>query len=219
MSSAEQSFPTLPDKLPIRWIHPDQPFYRLNRKHGQNEEIVTVFDRSLHFGRGGNCRFNDPNNDYGVVYAGEDAGVCVMETLCREGIQVLAKTDAHNYNLFLIIARKSLRLADLSQLNGSPTTEDTDRDYFRCQQWSRAIWEHPDTIDGIYYKSWQDSTSYCYAIFDRATKIQAISLGNLPEDNTDLLKSIVRRYDIKLQFELPEQQTYQNVLLSVETKI
>jgi RES domain len=220
--------PQLPSTLPTVIIHPDRSLYRLNRA---NKE------RSQYFG--GNeplCRFDDPNLDdrYGVMYAGEDAGVCFLETISRnntisafiaQGIDETTykkcsvdKAKIEQYNLFLIVARKSLVFADLSAMDGSPTTGN-EIPYPECQQWSRLIWEHPSNVAGIRYKSWQDRDKYSYAIFDRATEFQSIRLGNLLEQNNiDLLKSIMEKYDIEL-IESLKSITPKSVLFSVETKI
>jgi RES domain len=223
--------PQLPSTLATVIIHPDRSLYRM----GGNE-----WPRSLFFGNRIQNRFTDPSQEnYRVMYAGEDAGVSFVETLAngrtksyyktndkkqpvdKDGHPVECDVDAMQVkktDLFLIIARKSLKFADLSAMPGSPRTGKSGRD--ECQQWSRLIWEHPDRVDGIQYKSWQDRDKSCYAIFDRATNIQSISLGSLWEDNNkELLDSITMQYDIQMLNTLVEPSRYQSTLVSVETQI
>lgn len=221
--------PQLPSKLPTVLVYPDRSLYRLNKA---NKE------RSQYFGgKEPSRRFDDPNLDdsrYGVMYAGEDAGVCFLETISRNNTRSafiaqgtdetqyqqcsVDEAEIEKYNLFLIVARKLLVFADLSKIEHSPTTGNT-IPYPECQQWSRSIWEHSDKVDGICYRSWQDRNKYSYAIFDRATDFQSIRLGNLLEQNNiPLLESITEKYDIK-RVGISTGIIPKSVLFSVETKI
>src|SRR5205814_6301735 len=41
-------------------------------------------------------------------------------------------------------------------------------DYSASQSWSRALWEHSDVPDGIFYRSRHDDSALCVAVYDRS---------------------------------------------------
>jgi hypothetical protein len=223
MSSAEQSLPALPEKLPVILIHPDQPFYRLNH---------SSYERSLHFGRTGTGRFDDPsfNNPnkeegYHVLYTGEDAGVCFLETLANSiKSKSVSWETLKNYNLFLVSSKNSsIKLVDLTGENLSKLRTDVNviyggDTYQVPQAWSRAIWEHPDKVDGIRFRSRRDNNKYCYAIFNRVKRLQSIKLGTL-KDCQYLTSEILGRYGFEAVGDTQNSSEQNNRSIVVSTEI
>jgi hypothetical protein len=54
-------------------------------------------------------------------------------------------------------------------------------DYRIAQQWSRALWAHPQQPDGITYRSRHDPSMICVALFDRCASAVVHGLGRLAD--------------------------------------
>jgi hypothetical protein len=105
-------------------------------------------------------------------------------------------------NLFAIDSQRELVFADLTG-NGlvkiGADARLSSGSYGAARQWAQAIYEHPQLVDGIRYRSRHDDDRYCYGIFDRcANMLQEQNLGTLIASNPKLLAEILAFYDYGL---------------------
>ena len=105
-------------------------------------------------------------------------------------------------NLYEIDSQRELVFADLtgsSLVKMGADAHLSSGAYTVARVWAQAIYDHPQGVDGIRYRSRHDDDRYCYGIFERcATKIQEQNLGNLLTSNPKLLAEILDYYDYGL---------------------
>ena len=102
-------------------------------------------------------------------------------------------------NLFTIDSQRELVFADVTG-NGlvkmGADARLSSGSYLAARQWAQVIYDHPQAVDGIRYRSRHDDDRYCYGIFNRcADELQEKNLGNLLESNPKLLAEILTCYD------------------------
>jgi hypothetical protein len=153
-------------------------WYRLNDRD---------FTSSLYFDRSGSGRFDSPAQGYGILYVGADVYAswieCYGRTHGAKGVSEIVFADVTGNGLVKMGA-------DARLSSGS---------YVAARQWAQAIYDHPQAVDGIRYRSRHDDGRYCYGIFDRcADELQEKNLGNLLESNPKLLAEILSCYDYGL---------------------
>jgi hypothetical protein len=108
------------------------------------------------FGRTGLNRFDDPEGEYGVLYAAEDAFGAFIEVYGRDpGLNLAAAADLRGRVLSELTVEGGFRMVDLTGPGaariGATGAISTDP-HELVQPWSRAIYEHPSSPDGIYYR-------------------------------------------------------------------
>ncbi|WP_168160022.1 RES family NAD+ phosphorylase [Steroidobacter denitrificans] len=152
-----------------------------------------------YFGKTGGNRFDDPLRAFGVCYAGDHLTVAFAETILHDALPAsggftvaeskLADrhvTNFHGSPLVLV----DLTGASLKRLGGTNEIS-SEHPYATTQQWARAVYEHPQKVDGIYYVSRHMNTRFAYALFDGSmTKISAGVPATLMahRDYADVLK-------------------------------
>lgn len=166
------------------------------------------YPSSLHFGTGRRHRFDDPEGEYGVLYAGEDVACAFIETFgdshSAKGSIELAAAELVNRHLALIEIQRPLRVIDLTAegaMNiGAEGRLSTVDDYALSQRWSRALWSHPAGPDGIYYVSRHNLGRRSLALFDRAGAAlhEALRGSLLLRRNASFLAYILRNYRVSL---------------------
>jgi hypothetical protein len=118
------------------------------------------------------ARFNDPRREYGVLYAALDAQISLRETVSFSSFSFILREYLDNYRLSEISILRDLILIDISgsglaQINAdSRITAVTNEKYQLSQAWSEAFYNHPDRVDGIYYRSRHDPSGFCVALFE-----------------------------------------------------
>lgn len=159
----------------------------------------------LFFGKTGSNRFDDPEGEYGVLYAAGDAFGAFLESFGRRpGRNVVSWEKLRMRPLALVRARQPLRLVDLTGPGlariGATAAISTD-DYREAQIWSRALHEHPEAPDGLRYRLKHDPSRIGAALFERvgetALEIQPHSALVAP-DNRKLLAAILEEYHFGL---------------------
>ena len=75
-------------------------------------------------------------------------------------------------NLVRVEVTRDLRVADLTgrglvRMGGTAEISST-RDYTLSWAWSRAVYEHPDGVDGLLYRCRHDNDQLAVALFGRA---------------------------------------------------
>jgi hypothetical protein len=149
-------------------------------------------------------RFDAVNDEFGVLYVALTIEGAFMETVIRDRFAngslplLVDETDL----LSRAVSRlgwnetRTLRLADftapLISLGGDSLILSTP-DYMISNQWSSAVFAHPERVDGILYRS-RYAAQDCIAVFDRArllTRDRAVPLIQHPD-----LPRILDRYGI-----------------------
>jgi hypothetical protein len=181
-------------ELPIARL--EEPWLRL---HAAGRDPVF-------FGKTGLNRFDDPEGEYGVLYVAEDAFGAFIEVYGRDpGLNLVAETDLRRRVLSEFAVEGGLRLVDLTGPGaariGATGAISTDP-HELVRPWSRAIYEHPSSPEGIYYRLKHDLGRKGVAIFDRERLVGAVRTkdrGTLMDpDNLGMLDEILEEYDFGL---------------------
>jgi hypothetical protein len=181
-------------ELPI--VRLEGPWLRL---HATGREPVF-------FGRTGLNRFDAPEGEYGVLYAAEDAFGAFIEVYGRDPVlNLVAETDLRGRVLSELAVEGGLRLVNLTGPGaariGATGAISTDP-HELVRPWSRAIYEHPSSPEGIYYRLKHDLDRKGVAILDREGIVGAVrseGRGTLMDpDNSGLLGEILEEYDFGL---------------------
>lgn len=179
--------------LPVRAVTGD--LYRLHRAEHD----------PLHFGRSAQNRFDAPNGQFGVLYAGDIPTCAFVETYGRlDRIpRLVTEKELGDRCLSRLAPRSPLRAVDLSAAGLRRLDADNrlcTGDYRIAQRWSAALHDHPDSPDGILYRSRHDPSRVCLALFDRASEwVVAERLGSLVGPrHSRLLAEILDMYDFGL---------------------
>lgn len=188
-------FPLPPDNFNQRelpCITIQSPLLRLNRAgHGS----------SLHFDRSSNGRFDGHDQGYGLLYVGDKYSTFI-ECFGRTFDGAVTITALRNRNLFEIKSDRPLVLADVTGSGLVKMGIDariSSGDYEYCRTWGQAIWEHPQAVDGIRYRSRHDDSVYSMGLFDRVRDhLTEENLGNLFDEHTALLDEILEHYGYAL---------------------
>jgi hypothetical protein len=169
-------------------------WYRLNDRD---------FPSSLYFDRSGSGRFDSPAQGCGILYVGADVYASWIECYGRtHGAKGVSEIVLRQRNLFTIDSQRELVFADVTG-NGlvkmGADARLSSGSYVAARQWAQAIYDHPQAVDGIRYRSRHDDERYCYGIFERcADELREKDLGNLLESNPKLLAEILACYDYGL---------------------
>jgi hypothetical protein len=126
----------------------------------------------IYFNRSNNYRFNAPSGEFGVLYTAQTAYGAFLETLGHEtGIRVVSAMELEKRSLVTLKPDHPLVLVDFTGAGlarlGADNALCNGPDYTVPQLWSLALWQHSQTIDGIYYRARHDPDQFCGAIFER----------------------------------------------------
>ena len=119
-------------------------------------------------------RLNAPDGNYGVLYAAREANGAFAETFLRQPGRSLVDASLLRRKAYVrleITADLNLiRLAgpSLAILGATAEVVHGGLPYDAPQAWSKALFAHPLSPDGIAYYARHDDECLCYAIFDRA---------------------------------------------------
>ena len=148
-------------------------------------------DSSLHFGRSGKDRYDDPQKKFGALYLAFDLPTALMESVFHEHRwstrkpRTIKQSEIVQRLVRAIGVVSDLHLADLNAPGvmaslGLNLSQLVGRRYKQTQTLSRWIYEllGPDGIplfDGISYPSRNNHPGTCIALFDRAqAKVEVI---------------------------------------------
>jgi hypothetical protein len=132
-----------------------------------------------YFGRSRGNRFDDPTwkraDRFGTCYLGLDLTVALAESLLHdvepeEGRFAVALSEIEGRYVHRFYG-PALRLANLTGtalfvLGGNGELSGT-TDYKLTQRWSRAVFAHPDKVDGFLYMSRRVNDSLAVVLFER----------------------------------------------------
>ncbi len=169
------------------------------------------FPSSLYFDRSGKGRFDSPEQGYGILYVGADIYASWIECYGRtHGAKGVSAIALRQRNLYAIDSRRELIFANVTGSGLVKMGADarlSSGSYSAAREWAQAIFDHPQKVDGIRYRSRYDDTRYCYGIFDRAVSpvvnhdvsdFREKNLGNLLEFDPILLAEILDCYNYGL---------------------
>ncbi len=184
-------------------------FYRINSCCNSEGK---PYNTALYFGKSCTGRWNDPLNEYGVLYVGADAHVAFIEVYGRiEDRRETRRQEQERLNLGrLTVTTEELSKKFLVEITSSSELRfvEVDGSFFArlcvdanlvsgshdiSRSWARAFYEHPAKVDGICYRSRHDNSRFCYAIFDRVTKdtLTENRRGTLIQQPQELLNDII----------------------------
>lgn len=144
------------DKLRVLRVPAGQVWYRISdRRHGS----------AMHFSKGPDARWNDPNGDYGVLYVAdrpetafaETFGHALMKNLPPAADKFVTLVELQERHLYRVRSERELILA-LFHGPGLPALNLDARllttlDYQISQAWARWAFEAPAAPNGIRYPS------------------------------------------------------------------
>jgi hypothetical protein len=122
-----------------------------------------------YFGKAARNRFDDPDGEFGVLYASADLDGGFSETFA--GVMAVSVSSMMAYGWSVIGLTRELNLCDLRDVGLARIGADgrlcagSRQD---AQRWARAIWTHPIAVDGICYPARTNLARTSVAIFDRA---------------------------------------------------
>jgi RES domain len=169
-------------------------WYRLN---------AVEFSSSLYFDQTGKGRFDSPAQGYGILYVGADIYASWIECYGRtHGAKGVSELGLRQRDLYAIDSNRPLVFADLtgsSLVKMGADARLSSGAYTVARQWAQAIYDHPQRVDGVRYRSRHDDARYCYGIFDHCSQdIYEQNMGNLLTSNPKLLAEILDYYDYGL---------------------
>jgi hypothetical protein len=182
----------LPKRIPVA-VHPPRTIlWRVHRTR----------QGALWYGPHGDPpsnRFDAPANEYGICYFGESLDVSFLETLVR-GADVVEQSEVAARSASYFATAEEMRFLRFEgpglvrlKIGGDVAHA---ADYAPCQRMACDLYEqHPD-IDGIQFRSRWDTSSLCWAVFDRAKAKVGPALGKQSLGSYDVIGPILERHDI-----------------------
>jgi hypothetical protein len=174
-------------------IHITKAEFRLFRIHKSRRGAIHFDCRS---GFDGN-RFNAPNGEYGVMYAGFDSHVAFRETARVYCFTPIAQDFLELNCLSIVYPQRDLRLVDLTGSGLTQIGADarlTTGTYSLSQLWSQALYNHDDKVDGLYYRSRYDPSRFCVALYNGRLSREEFREERITRDNL-----LDRSFEVELQ--------------------
>lgn len=146
-------------KLPIKLVK--GPLFRIHR----------TSRGCLHFSNSHTGRFDDPQGQYGVLYAALQPEAAFAEVFLRQlSLMLLRELDLQERSITKLICRP-LHCVDLTGAGLRRLSCDnriaTEKPYQTVGLWSRAFFGHPRHPDGLIYRSRHNPRFKCLALFER----------------------------------------------------
>lgn len=186
-------------------IPPDFSSRSLSIEYVKADDLMRIFrtphgiaPAPLYYGTGGKFRFDCPVSmtaapPFGVTYAAFDLPTCFAETVTRDanrnalqfgGIAVSESAQIRPRYVADLYASALLRLADVTDLGlyklGAESGEFNSPDYPRCTQpWALEIFNRPEGVDGLLYRSRFLNGRLAVAIFERGAIRVSLGAGTV----------------------------------------
>jgi RES domain len=160
----------------------------------------------MFFGNTMTQRWDAPAGEYGVLYLGSDEFCAFMESIGRGVLRtrLVTRNQVEQKGFSKIRFTKSLRLIDLVSSGGlarigAEGSLSSGSGYKNSQRWSKALRDHPEKPDGIYYYSRHDPTRTACALYDHcASAVQPIGAPQRWNADSVLLARILDHYGFGL---------------------
>src|SRR5690554_4856359 len=126
----------------------------------------------LFFGKSISHRFDAPDGAFGVCYCAMDIPGAFVETFGHAtGSNLVTFTALSARSLVEVDVENPLRLVDLTgpglKKIGADNGLTAGGDYTVSRAWSEALYNHPETIDGILYRARNDPDRLSIVVFER----------------------------------------------------
>jgi hypothetical protein len=161
--------------------------------------------KPLYFGKAATFRFDDPDAQFGVMYAGLDIHCAFIETFGQAtGMQTVYRRKLAERTFTKLTVTRTLRLIDLCTTGGlariGADAGLCSGRHATAQRWSAALRSHPTKPDGILYPARHDPSRSACAIFDCAmSTFKTSPQGSLlDKQNLPLLASLLDTYSFGL---------------------
>jgi RES domain len=168
MASADELAPPsepLEGELPITTTAADSRWWRIHR----TRQPPVFFGPAP--GQPPTYRFDAPGGEYRILYLGQSLSAAFVETVLRNPrIPFIERSELEERSVAMLTNRHPLKLVDLRGGGLSQIGVDnrlTTGPYEVAGRWALALWRHPDSPDGILYRSKHDPNHICAAIFGR----------------------------------------------------
>jgi hypothetical protein len=168
--------------LPLYSIAAGLELFRIHKNLGRNNEKRGA----IYFDRSDRSRFNAPAGEYGILYVASDSYAAFRETARVYSYTPIAQDFLEPNCLSVLSSSRNLRLVDLSGAGLTQIGADarlTTGNYSLAQTWSQALYNHPDNIDGLYYRSRFDPSRFCVALYDSRVSVEDLQEKRLTEEN------------------------------------
>ncbi len=161
--------------LPL--VEIDRPWYRMSGvSHG-------AIYWGLNPPRKRKSRFDAPGGEFGVCYLGADAHCAFIETLgYLLGLRVIDEVQLRLLPLHEVRVDRPLQLVDLTGSGLARIDADArlcSGEFSISQQWSLALFNHPSSPDGLYYRARHDPSRFSLVLFERDDTEQHLQARNL----------------------------------------
>jgi hypothetical protein len=133
----------------------------------------TAFD-PLFWGMTAANRYDDPAGaagDFGTLYLARDHFGAFIESFGDSEGNTVSYATLDVRSIAEIRTMEPIRAVDLTAEGAAwlgAAGEVTAGDHALSQRWARALWGHPTSPQGIYYRARHDQSRFCVAVFDRA---------------------------------------------------
>lgn len=155
------------------------------------------------WGKTGNNRFDAPAGEFGVLYAATDEYGAFIETYGDTSDRTITSSSLMLRGWARVEPIRELRLVDLSGPGLAQIGADErlcSGEHHVAQRWSLALWQHPSSVDGLYYRARHDPSRLSVALFERAAGgvLVVEDGGLLDERHEPLLAGILEIYRFSL---------------------
>jgi RES domain len=184
--------------LPKYIIEADFRLFRIHKSLDRN----SIPRSAIYFDRSSGSRFNNSAGEYGVLYAGVDSYTAFRETFRLSSFTTVGTKFLRERCLSVLSPQRDLILVDLSGAGLTIIGADarlTTGIYSLSQAWSRALYNHEDRVDGLYYRSRFDPSRFCIALYD-----ERVTSDELREERVTANNLLDRSFEPKLQQILDE---------------
>jgi hypothetical protein len=181
--------------------HPEPPAgfgdRQLPLRHFEGDFYRTYnLDREpIYFGRSCSKRFDDPQREFGVLYAALDQYGSFIETFGQVQTRTVTTSELKNRGLIRLSTRSPLTVIDLT-LSGALARAGADSRIFAggydvSQRWSRAFYAYERCrVQGLMYPARHDPTRFSLAIFEGAEGIRELDRRPWYDDGADEKNSL-----------------------------
>jgi RES domain len=135
---------------------------------------------AVYFDRGNGSRFNSTTAEYGVLYAALDSFAAFRETYRLDRFTPIGRDFLEQRYLSTVKPQRELKLVNLAGAELTHIGADarlTTGSYLISQPWSKALYNHIDKVDGLFYRSRFDPSKFCVAMYENR-----VSPESLPEE-------------------------------------
>lgn len=135
--------------------------------------IFRIGEPPIFFGKSGNNRFDAPDKEYSILYAGRDEFCAFIETFGHTtGYNFITQEEIEERGMIKIKLKQTLHLVDLTghglaQIGADNRLCSGDNIQI-AQVWALALFNHHMKPDGIWYRPRHDPARFAAAVFDRA---------------------------------------------------